>query len=150
MGTSRTNAEKTQLPLLMGDASSVLHKRLRLRAYKVQMIHVLKPSDQVARTNSAVYILWLESVDASPDFLRQGSFSDEAMFHVNGVVNSYNCRICGSQNPHVTCELERGSPNVNVWNGLMRDKFIWPLFFSEKSVTGRPYSDMLYLYALPQ
>jgi hypothetical protein len=47
----------------------VLHKKLRLRAYKIQMIHVLKPSDQVARTNFAVDML--ERIDASPDLLRE-------------------------------------------------------------------------------
>jgi hypothetical protein len=81
-------------------------------AYKIQMIHAPKPSDQVARTNLAVDML--ERIDASPNFLRQVCFSDEAMFHVSGVVHKYNCRIWGSQNPHVTCELERGSPKVNV------------------------------------
>jgi hypothetical protein len=35
----------------------VLHKRLRLRAYKIQMNHALKPSDHVARRNFAVDML---------------------------------------------------------------------------------------------
>jgi hypothetical protein len=74
------------------------------KSYKIQMIHPLKPSDQVAHINYAVDML--ERIDASPAFLRQVCFSDEATFHVNGVVNSYNCRIWGSQTPCVTCELE--------------------------------------------
>jgi hypothetical protein len=75
------------------------------------MIPALKPSDQIARTNVAVDML--ERIDVSPDFLHQVCFSDEVMFHVTGVVNRYNCRIWVSQNPHVTCELERGNPKVN-------------------------------------
>jgi hypothetical protein len=94
-------------------------KRLRLRAYKIQMIRALKPSDQVARTNFAVDMP--ERIDASPGFLREVCFSDESNFHVNGVENRYNCCIWGSQNLHVTCELERGNPEVNVWSGLMND-----------------------------
>jgi hypothetical protein len=39
---------------------------------------------------------------------------------------------------------------MNVWPGILDDKLIGPLFFSGKSVTGRSYSDMLELYALPQ
>jgi hypothetical protein len=58
------------------------------------MIHALKPGDQVARTSYAVDML--ERTDASPDFLCQVRFADEATFHVNGVVNRYNCRIWGS------------------------------------------------------
>jgi hypothetical protein len=45
----------------------------------------------------------IEIIGASSDF-----FSDEATFH--GVVNRYNYRIWGSQNPHVTCELEEAAP----------------------------------------
>jgi hypothetical protein len=72
------------------------------------------------------------------------------MFHVNGVVNRYNCRIWGSQNPHDTGELERSSPKVNMWASLMHDKFIGLFSFLEKTVTGRLYLDMLELYALSQ
>jgi hypothetical protein len=56
---------------------NVLHKRLRLRAYRIQMIHALKPSDQVARTSFAVDML--ERIDASLDFLRHVCFSDEEL-----------------------------------------------------------------------
>jgi hypothetical protein len=92
----------------------------------------------------------LERNDAPHDFLRQVYFSDEAMFHVNTVLYRYNCRIWGNQNPHVSCELERGSLKVNVWTGLMDDKSIEPIFISGKTVTGHSYFDMLELYALPQ
>jgi hypothetical protein len=110
-----------------------LRKRLRLRAYKIQMIHALNPSDQVARTNSAVDML--ERTDTSPDFLCQVCFSDEATFHANGVVNRYNYRIWGSRSPHVTCDLERGSPKVNVLAGLMHDEVIGTFLFLGKTVT---------------
>ncbi|PNF43766.1 hypothetical protein B7P43_G11408, partial [Cryptotermes secundus] len=126
----------------------VLHKMLSLRVYKIQMIRALKPSDQVVRIYFVVEML--EKTDASPNFLRQVCFLDVATFHVSGVVNRYNCRISGSQNPHVTSELGRGSPKVNVWAGLMHDKLIGEIFFSEKSMTGRSHLDILELLALPQ
>jgi hypothetical protein len=77
-------AASLQLQIPHSTVHDVLHKTFRLRAYKIKTIHALKPSDQVARTNFAVNMLKL--VDASPDFLRQMCFSDEATFHVNGVV----------------------------------------------------------------
>jgi hypothetical protein len=61
----------------------VVHKRLRLREYKIQMIHTLKPSNQVARTNLAVDML--ERTDASSDFLRQVWFTGEATYRISGV-----------------------------------------------------------------
>jgi hypothetical protein len=95
-------------------------KSLHPRVYKIKMFHALKPSDQVACTNFAVDIL--ERIDASPDFLCQVCFADKATFSAKGIVNKYNCRIWGSQNPHVTCELERDSPKVNMWADLMHNK----------------------------
>jgi hypothetical protein len=112
------------------------------------MIPALKPSDQVAYTNFAVDVA--ERIDASPNFLLQVCFSGEATFHVTGVVNRYNCRILGSQNPHVTCKMEKGIPKVNIWVNLKHHKLIGRLFFLEKTITGRSYLDMLELYVLPQ
>jgi hypothetical protein len=113
------------------------------------MIHSLKPSDQVAGINLAVNML--ERIDTSSNFLCQVCFSDETMLNVSGAVNSYNCRICwASQNPHVICELESGSPEVKVWAGLMYDKLKEPFLFSQKAVTGRSYLNILELHALPQ
>jgi hypothetical protein len=77
------------------------------------------------------------------------SFSYGATFLVCGIVNRYSFRISSSQNPHVTCELERGSPKVNVWAGFMHDKLIGPGFFL-KTVAGHSYLDLLELYVLPQ
>ncbi|PNF44001.1 hypothetical protein B7P43_G17047 [Cryptotermes secundus] len=104
------------------------------------MIHALKPSDQVARTNFAVDMP--ERIDACPDFLRQVCFSNESTSHISGIRNRYKI--------HVTCEVERGSPKVNVWAGLMQDKLTGPFFFSEKAATGHSYLDILKLYWLPE
>jgi hypothetical protein len=91
---------------------STVHDVLHKRVYKIHMIHALKLSDQVTCTNLPVDMI--EKIDGSPDFLHQACFFNEATFHVRGVVYRYNCGIWGSQNPHVTCEFERGSPKVNV------------------------------------
>lgn len=141
-------AASLQLQIPRSTVHDVLHKRLRLRAYKIQMLHALKANDKVARSDFASEML--QRVDASPDYLQQVCFSDEATFHVSGVVNRHNCRIWGDENPHVTCELERGTPKVNVWAGLMHNMVIGPFFFIEKTVVGIAYLDMLEQYALPQ
>ena len=52
-------------------------------------------------------------------FLNRICFSDEATFHVFGKLNQHNARIWGTENLHITREIERDSPNVNVWCGLL-------------------------------
>jgi hypothetical protein len=96
-------AASLQLQILHSKVHDVLHKRLHLGAYKIQMIHAPKQSDQVARTNFAMDMLQI--IDVSPSFLHQVCFSDKAM-------------------SHVTCELERGNTKVNMWAGLMHNKLI--------------------------
>ena len=52
-------------------------------------------------------------------FLKRVCFSDEATFHLSGKLNKHNVRIWGSENPHASRELQRDSPKVNVWCGIM-------------------------------
>ncbi|PNF40233.1 hypothetical protein B7P43_G07074, partial [Cryptotermes secundus] len=51
----RANQINVQIP--RSTVPDALYKRLHLRAYKIQMIHELKPSDQVAHTNFTVDML---------------------------------------------------------------------------------------------
>ncbi|GBM74191.1 hypothetical protein AVEN_104814-1 [Araneus ventricosus] len=62
------------------------------------------------------------------------------------MVNRHNVRIWGSENPHVSAQLQRDSPKVNVWCGLMHNKLIGPFSFTEKSITANVYTDLLQLF----
>jgi hypothetical protein len=68
----------------------------------------------------------LQKNDSDETFLDSLCFSDEATFHVNGIVNTHNCRIWGSQPPQEIIEHQRGTPKVNVWCGMMKDRIIGP------------------------
>jgi len=50
-------------------------------------------------------------------FYRKIIFSDEAHFHLGSYVNKQNCRIWGSENPHVIMEKPM-HPQVTVWCGF--------------------------------
>jgi hypothetical protein len=58
----------------------VLRKRLRLYAYKVQILQELKPEDKPRRHNFACDML--DRIGRDPNFLTNIMFSDEATFHV--------------------------------------------------------------------
>ena len=64
----------------------VLHKRLRLHAYKLQIVQALKPGDYPRRAAFAEEIL--QRIDDENDYLNSVVFSDEATFHVSGKVVS--------------------------------------------------------------
>ena len=49
-----------------------------------------------------------------------------------------------------THEYVQGSPKVNIWCGLLYDRVIDPFFFSECTITGVVYLDVLEQYVFPQ
>ncbi|GBL80159.1 hypothetical protein AVEN_29144-1 [Araneus ventricosus] len=108
----------------------------------------LQPNDCPRRAKFAIEIL--NRIDVENDYLNRICFSDESIFHVSGMVNRHNVRIWGSENPHVSAHLQRDSPKVNVWCGLMHNKVIGPFFFTEKSITANVYLDLLRLFIAPQ
>ena len=94
-----------QLEVLRSTVHKVLHKNLRLYAYKVQMLQALQPNNMSRRKEFAVNMLQRISEDEA--FLKRVYFSDEATFHVSEKLNKHNVRIWGSENPHASRELQR-------------------------------------------
>lgn len=142
----RTAARQLQLP--RSTVHKVLHKNLRLYAYKVQLLQALEPNDKPRRKDFAINML--ERISEDETFLNRVCFSDEATFHVSGKLNTHNVRIWGSENPHMTRKLQRDSPKVNVWCGIMCSRIIGPFFFDEPSITANVYLDLLTEYVAPQ
>ena len=109
----RKSVRRTSLELRMPRSTvhKVLHTRLRLHAYKLQLVQELKPNDRPQREAFATEIL--SRIDEDNDYLKHVVFSDEATFHTCGKVNRHNVRIWRSE--HVAIEHERDSPKLNVW-----------------------------------
>ena len=114
----------------------------------MQLLQALKPKDKLQPKEIAVTMM--DRLDLDPGFLKRACFSDESTFHVSGLLNRHNLRIWGSENPHDNCKLERDSPKLNVWCGIMHDKIIGPFLFAEKSITAQIYLDVLTKYVSPQ
>jgi ferredoxin-like protein FixX len=125
---------------------NVIHKRLRLYAYKIQLKHDIKPDEVPKHYDFAS--LMLNKIDEDETFVRQICFTDEATFHMNGCVNCHNCRIWGSEQPNEIREYVRGSAKVNVWCGLLCDHVVGFFFYS--TITGGIYQDMVENYFFPQ
>ena len=120
---------------------STIHKIIQLRRH-------IKPNDRPLRAHFAAEMLLRIENDSS--YLNNIVFSDEATCHSCGKINKHNCRIWGSENPHVIHEHERDTPKVNVWCGLTRNSVIGPFFFIEATVTGHVYLDMLRNFVIDQ
>ena len=114
----------------------------------MQLLQALKPEDKPRRKEFAVTMR--HRLDSDPGFLKRVCFNDESTLHVSGLINRHNSGIWGSQNPHEIYELERDSPKLNVWCGIMHDKTIGPFFFAEKSIAAQINLDFLTEYVSPK
>ncbi|GFV02430.1 DUF4817 domain-containing protein [Trichonephila clavipes] len=126
--TKSVRQASRELQMPRSTTHDVLHKRLRLTAYKVQILLAIKPDDYAKRYGFAVDML--HRLDADEHFLNRILFSDESTFHVSGMVNKHYVRFWGSEQPHAVRELQRSSEKVNVWCGLLHDRILGPFSFS--------------------
>jgi hypothetical protein len=126
----------------------ILHRQLKLHAYKIQIVQELEPNDGRRRKEFAMDML--DRIDNDNGFLDRVIFSDESTFHVCGIINRHNGRIWGSESLHAVREYERDSPKLNVPCAVSRHEVIGPFFFQEKTLNGTNYLDMRELFAVPQ
>jgi hypothetical protein len=104
-----------------------LHKCLRLRAYKLQLLHHIKQADHRKRTDLAVEML--SRIEENESYVDLVLFSDESSFHACGKDNRHYCRVWGSGTPYQVTEYERDTPKLNVWLELHKHGVIGPFFF---------------------
>ena len=126
----------------------ILHKRLKLYTYKVQILQELKPNDRPKRKVFALDML--SHIEDDEDYLKKVMLTNKACCNVSGKVNRHNMRIWGSENLHVVIEHVRDSPKVNLLCGLLHDHLVGPFFFVEDTVTSTIYMSMLEGFAFPQ
>ena len=126
----------------------IVRKYLKLYPFHLQRLQALHAEDHEACFNFVS--MMCQRIEGGDGFLNNWLFTDEATFHVSGRVNTHNCIVWARQNPHISYELERSSPKVNVWCGVSRNKVYGPFFFAEKTIRHETYLDMLQLFMLPQ
>lgn len=112
----------------------ILRKILKLYPYKMHFVQQLKPHDHSARLDFALSFLARMQVDDNwPSHI---FWTDEAHFHLDGAVNTQNCRIWGSTNPHAMQQQPLHSPYVTAWCGFTANFILGPYFFEDVTRNG--------------
>ncbi|GFT46210.1 uncharacterized protein NPIL_412191 [Nephila pilipes] len=120
----RSVATKFNIPI--STVCIVIKKRLRLHAYKVQIVQALELNDR-SRRMMAFATNMLRSIKDDAGFFNRIMFF-EICFHFSGIANCHKLRNWGSETPDKYHELQRDSPKVNVQCGLTDDSVIKPFF----------------------
>lgn len=151
-GTS-VKRRSQQLDISETSLRRILHKDLGMAPYKVQLVQELKPRDHPMRF---AFAEWAdERLAEDPEFYQKIIFSDEAHFHLGGYANKQNCRIWGTENPHVIEENPMHPQRVTVWCGFWAGGLIGPFFFENAAgaavtVNGERYRAMLTDWFFPK
>ncbi|GFX89776.1 uncharacterized protein TNCV_3712081 [Trichonephila clavipes] len=66
----------------------------------------------ISRLN--ISLQFLASLEVDPELPWNILWTDEAHFHLDGLVNTHNCRIWETDNPHSTLQVPLHSPKVTV------------------------------------
>ncbi|XP_055308848.1 uncharacterized protein LOC129572772 [Sitodiplosis mosellana] len=142
-----------QLGLSYATTWRILRRDLGLKAYKIQLVQELKPTDMPNRYRFSVWAL--EKLEEDPLFSTRILFSDEAHFTLNGHVNKHNCRIWGEEQPEQVQELPLHPLRTTVWCGLWAGGIIGPYFFRNEAgrnvtVNGDRYREMITDWLVPE
>jgi transposase len=130
-------------------SATTIHRILKgthFHPYKLQLIHQLRPQDHQKRIVHSQ--TQLAAIRDNPHFLKLLIFSDEAHFHVHGVVNKQDFRYWSETNPIWFQEQPLHSPRVTVWAAIGWQGVFGPFFF-EENINGANYLDMLQHRFLP-
>ncbi|GBN26484.1 hypothetical protein AVEN_61558-1 [Araneus ventricosus] len=98
--------------------------------YKLQLLNELKPDDKPRRR---IFAEEMFSKKYRRMKIFYNVFSDEATFHLSGIVNRHSTRIWRLENPLAVLEQARDK-QVNVWCGLLHDQIKGNFFFSKVTV----------------
>ncbi|GFV86879.1 uncharacterized protein TNCV_2198311 [Trichonephila clavipes] len=71
---------------------------------------------------------FLARLEVDPEWPWNILWTDEAHFHLDGSVNTHNCRIWETDNPHSTLQVPLHSPKVTVWCGFSSSFILGPYF----------------------
>lgn len=128
-------------------AHRIMAEYLLMKPFKVQFVQQLYEEDLQDRIEMCKTLVpMLQDINIQENVF----FSDEATFHLNGLVNKHNIRYWCEHNPHATIETVMNSPKVNVWCAMSKNRLIGPFFFEGDTVNGEKYLSMLQTFFIPE
>ncbi|GFU19326.1 uncharacterized protein TNCV_3032481 [Trichonephila clavipes] len=143
----RRVAEALDLP--RSTVQKIMRNILRYYPYKLQFVQELLPHD--FETRHLFSLQFLARLEVDPEWPWNILWTDKAHFHLDGSVNTHNCRIWETDNPHSTLRVPLHSPKVTAWCGFSASFILGPYFFEELgaggpvtcSITGQRYASLL-------
>ena len=107
----------------------MLKADLKLFPYKIQIKQLLTDVDRQSRLDMCHW--FSDQLEANAEWINDVWFTDEAHFHLNGVVNRQNYRYWGSEKPDEVAERPLHSPKCTAWCAISAHGIIGPFWFED-------------------
>ncbi|GFW50757.1 uncharacterized protein TNCV_3443991 [Trichonephila clavipes] len=141
--------EKVALQVEEDKSSNVLASTSVHHVEEALICLELFPHD--SETRHLFSLQFLSRLEVDPECPWNIICTDEAHFHLDGSVNTHNCRIWETDNPLSTLRVPLHSTKVTVWWGFSASFILGPYFFEELgaggsvtcSITGQRYASLL-------
>ncbi|GBN75379.1 hypothetical protein AVEN_8064-1 [Araneus ventricosus] len=135
--------------------NKILRNILHCYPYKISHVQESFPSDLPARETFA--LKFLARMELDNEWPWKILWTDDALFHLTGYVNTQNCRIWATENPQETQPVPLYPAKGTVWCGFTASFIIGPYFFEETgalgpvtvTVTGQRYECLLRNHVIP-
>lgn len=154
LGIASARGVARELNMPWSTVQKFRRKTLRMYPYKFSKLQKLEPGDPERRNNFALE--FLARVQVEDDWLENILWSDEAHFTLSSGVNTKNCVIWASENPHACIGQPLHDKKVTVWCGFTADFILGPYFFENEetheavTVNGVRYKKMVADFVIPQ
>ncbi|GFW55007.1 glutamate receptor [Trichonephila clavipes] len=128
----RRVAEGLDLP--RSTVQKIMRNIFRYYPYKLQFVQELLSHD--FETRHLFSLQFLARLEVDPEWPWNILWTDEAHFHLDSSVNTHNCRIFETDNPHSTLQVPLHLPKVTAWCGFFASFILGPYFFEELGTGG--------------
>lgn len=150
--TRAPNLSDSAIASMTGISESKVKSLLKANLKKIKISknefnYQLKLSDCDRRFLACQY--FVSQIKQKPDFANSIVFSDEAIFHTDGVISPHNCRWWSKTKPNFMQIKPIYSQKLIVWCAIHRHGVIGPYFFS-RDVDGHSYLNMLKEFVIPE
>jgi len=102
----------------------ILHSDLHLHPYKLQIVQSLNDQDKEVRLQFSRHFQGI--LTENPNLLNNLLMSDEADFHLHGIVNKQNFRYWSNANPHKLHQHPLYDPKFTAWCGVWSSQSLDP------------------------
>ena len=126
----RRRAQELGLP--KSSLQRILRLDLHVFPYQVQVMQKLSENDKMRRVQMCE---WFNGkMEDDPEWIKNVWFSDEAHFHLDGIVSSHNYRFWGSDAPQdFIAQKPLHSVKVTAWCALSHRGIIGPYWFEDEN-----------------